>query len=89
MHPTKCPFLPNWSTRKDGTCKRFDFCPDSRKARCPAIGPPGVQRLTFRPVATNCPSCGARIVYSSTGVFYCWKCKRTFRVLGPEEVKWT
>ena len=25
-YPKKCPILPNWMTKKDGTCKRYIIC---------------------------------------------------------------
>ena len=35
--PVRCPILPNWMTRKDGTCKRSYICKWYKKdPRCPA-----------------------------------------------------
>jgi len=33
-HPKKCPLIPNWSTRKDRTCRRI--CTRRGDPKCPA-----------------------------------------------------
>jgi len=43
-YPKKCPILPNWMTKKDGTCKRYIICQmqgrtsPNHNPRCPAKG---------------------------------------------------
>ena len=32
----KCPILPNWMTKADGTCKRFELCDEERHKVCKA-----------------------------------------------------
>ena len=32
----RCPVLPNWNMRLDGTCKRYYLCDDERHAFCGA-----------------------------------------------------